>query len=208
MTDIIDNLYCFISHREVIDTDKYIINNMMKNIGYDNYLIVVGGCSNAINIDIKNHILYLSCDDSYGGLPEKMNTLYKYINNRLNIKHITKLDRTVTINSIVTYDLIKDIDYGGRIIKFINHPKTSTYHFGKCEENSIWYNKPFTGPEIPYCLGDTYILSKKALRLLAEDNTFTSHIYEDYYVGTVLHNNQIIPKDINIRKYFYDFNHL
>jgi len=207
MTNTINNLYCFISHAKVIDADKYTICNMMNNIGYDNYLIVVGGSVDGINIDIKNHILYLNCDDSYAGLPEKMNKLYKYVYSLLNIKHITKLDRTVIVDNIIEYDTIKDIDYGGRIVKFINHPKSSTYHFGKCDENSVWYNKSFTGLEIPYCLGDTYILSKKAVGLIAEDNDYSNHIYEDYYVGTILYKNQIIPQNINIRKYFYDSDH-
>lgn len=204
---ILDNtniLYCFISHKSEIKSDYLIISNMMESLNYDHYILVCGGDTNTFD----NHILYLDCDDSYSGLPEKINKLYKYISKMQDVNYLTKLDRTVTLKRLVDPNLVKNKDYCGQSIRFINHPKASSYHFNKCSADSSWRNKLFFGKEIHYCLGGSYILSKKAIQIIANDNSYREHIYEDYYVGLTLHNNNINPHNITLKEYFYDINHL
>lgn len=197
-------LYCFISHGSEIQSDKSIIKNMMRFLNYDNYIIVCGGEPTA---KLEKNILYLDCDDSYAGLPEKINKLHKYIDEMLNIDYLAKLDRTITVKKLVDQNTIENKDYCGAVIQFINHPKTSSYHFNKCSKSSNWYEKPFIGKEIKYCIGGSYILSKKAIKIIAKDNSYSNHIYEDYYTASVLFDYGILPESINIKNYFDDINH-
>lgn len=192
-------VYCFISHNSVVSQDYDRIKEMMYELGYDDYFIFYGGERHIEN----GRIVHLHCDDSYCGLPDKINKVYKYINLHTNISHIIKLDRTTFINNLIPTTDIENIDYAGIIRKF----SIPNYHFKKCEPSSKWYKKEFNGDSILYCSGGGYILSKKSINLMAEDNSFTNHVYEDYYVGYVLKQYGILPQIFPIQKYIYDHEH-
>jgi hypothetical protein len=192
--------YCFVSHNSVVIQDYVRIKNMMKSLEYDNYFIFYGGELHTIN----DHIIHLDCDDSYAGLPDKMNRIYKYLSKQKNIKFVLKIDRTANINRIIELDQLKNIDYGGgRIWKF----GCQTYHFNKCEKTSKWYNKPFIGDNIEFCSGVGYILSKKSVEIIASDENYDNHIYEDYYVAHTLLSHGILPQHIPMKEYVYDSDH-
>lgn len=192
-------VYCFISHSKVINEDYDRISSMMQSLDYNNYLIFYGG-----NYCKENeHIKYIYCDDSYIGLPNKINHMCKYINdNESEIDFIVKLDRTVKIRKIFDYRNFPS-DYCGRLILF----RSGTYHFKRCEQHSKWYNKEFIGEPIFYCSGGGYVLSKKAINIIAKDNLYHNHVYEDYYVGFTLRQNGIVPKRISLKDFLYDPEH-
>lgn len=192
-------LYLFISHNAVVVNDYHRISTMMQSLNYDHYLIVYGGEKHIEN----NYVVHINCDDSYAGLPSKTNKTMKYLSLNEKIDYVFKTDRTCIVKKIFDKTVIKDFDYCGRRIRFQN----PNYHKYKCEKTSPWYNKSFNGSEIIYCAGPGYILSKKAMKIIAKDENYTNHIYEDYYVGETLKKHNILGVDIPIKEYFYDPEH-
>lgn len=192
--------YCFISHNSVIFNDYGRIKEMMIELNCDDYLIFYGGEKHIEN----DHVVHLDCDDSYCGLPNKINKMHKYLSLFQDIEHILKIDRTVKIHKLIDTKFLRDIDYCGKICRF----SIPTYHFNKCEKTSKWYNKRFDGEAIVYCSGGGYILSKKCINIIASDNNYENHIYEDYYVGATLKPHGILPKNFPIKDYFYDPDHV
>lgn len=192
--------YCFVSHNSVVSQDYDRIKNMMYELGCNDYFIFYGGEKYIEN----DRIVHLECDDSYCGLPDKLNKMYKYLTLHHNIKYILKIDRTVQIHKLINTKSLHDINYCGKICRF----SISTYHFNRCEKTSKWYNKEFNGEPILYCSGGGYILSKQSINIIANDNNYNNHIYEDYYVGSTLKSHDILPTNFPIKEYFYDSNHM
>lgn len=203
MTKIImDNslYYCFISHNSVVLQDYDCIKDMMYKLGCNNYFIFYGGKRQMES----DRIIHLECDDSYCGLSDKINKMCKYLALNNNIKHILKIDRTVKIHKLINTESLHNINYCGKIIKF----SIPTYHFNRCEKTSKWYNKEFNGESILYCSGGGYILSKRSVDIMAKDKNYENHVYEDYYVGSTLKSNDILPTSFPIKEYFYDPDHV
>lgn len=193
-------LYCFISHNSVVLEDYKRILRLMKKLDYDNYLIFYGG--KKLIEDEK--LININCNDGYCGLPDKVNKIYKYVSTkRTETSYIIKLDRMVDILQLVKIEELIGIDYCGKLARF----SVPNYHFRKCEKSSKWYDKEFNGEKILYCQGVVYLLSKKAFNILANDESYEEHVYEDYYVGYTLKSKEIFPKNFLIKKYFYDPEH-
>lgn len=197
-------LYCFISHGEKILEDKISIPIMMKSIELNNYFIFYGGKNYSIDHD---KIIHLDCDDLYCGLPEKINRMFKYVVFNYDNNFYIKLDRTVKIHKPLKTEHM--LDYGGYVHTFqANKEKSGKYHFKKCNVESVWYNKPFVGSQIKYCSGIVYMLSRDNAKIISEDNTvYKNHVYEDYYVGSILNTRDIYPKTLPIKEYYFDNEH-
>lgn len=204
-------LYAFISYGEVVQQDYRIISSMMSNLKLNNFLIFYGKNDSRKTDDIdtcfgipihqNNRIVHLDCDDSYCGLPEKMHYVYKYLSDK-KFEYVVKLDRTVIIKKPLE-SLGSDTIYAGHILTFQN----TKFHYGRCSKDSQWYKKPFYGKIIKYCMGGTYILSNRCVQIMANDNFYDRHVYEDYYTGYTLKKNSIFPQTFPLSTYFFDPNH-
>lgn len=194
-------LYSFVSYQPRIHLDSILISNMMKNIGYDDYIIVYGGEKLSFN---DSRIVHLDCQDDYGSLPQKVNLLFKYaINNFDPFDFYCKLDRTTKVLKPYDQNLT---DYCGKVIRFKNKPYTS--HFNRCLESSKWFNIPYCHRRTRICAGTAYFLSNKSANIVSQDNTVHhNHIYEDLYVGKLLLDNDIQASFTTLNKYFYDHEH-
>jgi hypothetical protein len=162
----------------------------------------------------KDNILTLKCKDTYDCLPEKVFLMIQSIlkiPEFNNITHILKIDDHDTKFTKDTIKNIKkniknilEIDYCGQNLHGdVNNPhKTSgskTWHFNKCPSSSIWYNKKYEGPFVPWIDGGCgYILSRKSLELISKENIneIKNHIYEDTMIALFLFKNNIFPKKI------------
>lgn len=192
-------LYLFISHNAVIVSDYLRISTMMQSLNYDHYLIVYGGNKHIQN----NYVTHIECQDGYCDLTEKVNKSIKYIHNLNKYDYVFKCDRTGVIIKPFDENALSGIDYGGKRIMFQNEK----FHYRKCEKTSKWYNKPFYGEKIIYCSGGGYMLSKKAIDIVAMNDSFLDYAYEDYYIGSIMNKNNIEPQNFKIKDYFYDPEH-
>ena len=127
-----------------------------------------------------------------------------------NITHTLKIDDDNLFHNYIYQELLSVIqdnighDY---LACAINHPPCITdWHFGKCSPDSFWNDKHYNGPCVPWADGGcSYILSKHAhsfiIQITNPNNLNTIgnlHIYEDMFIGIVLHNNNIFPKLVKI----------
>lgn len=177
-------LYCFISHRLVLEQDKIHISNMCALHGISDFVIVCGG---ADKDELAQTVLHLCCDDSYEGLPDKIHAMCRYLTKNLsNYKTYAKLDRTVKIIKPLDCDIPNH--YVG-YVNCVNEQANTTWHFDKCSPASAWNNKPYAGSYVPWCAGPMYLLSAFAIKLVANTPPDLSHeIYEDLYVAKCLLN--------------------
>lgn len=196
MTDSI--LYCFISHRSVLDQDKIDITNMCIAHGISNFVIVCGGHNQDCLTDT---VLYLNCDDTYEGLPDKIHTMFKYLTKNLsNYKTYVKLDRTAKIIQPMNSDI--SADYFGSVN---TGEGDRTHHFNKCSDGSAWNKKSYEGTYVSWCAGPVYVLSDVAANIIANNPPdLSQEIYEDLYVAKcLLDQGNISPSNFNeIGKYF------
>lgn len=197
-------IYCFVSHGEKILEDAERIPNMMSSLNYNDYIIVYGGDKK--NIEHHNNIIHLNCDDSYCGLPEKINMMFKYVDN-LKYNYSVKTDRTTVIRKLLPNHMPKK--YMGHIYKYrLNRPITGFAHMSRCDDNHPWKNKKFNGDGILYCSGTAYVLDKECVSIVANDNTeYKLNVYEDYYVGNLLNKKEIYPFPLKVKDFFYDADH-
>lgn len=198
-------LYCYVSHKEIINKYQIIINDIMKYLHYDYYKIFIGGNEFGFDANINSKVVSLCCEDSYEFLPDKIHHICKYINkNEPSITHICKLDCSVILKQLFP---MLDYDYYGYVADktgYISEDRRY-YHIKKCSSASIWAKKTYEGSFIPYCWGGMgYVLSKKSIQCIA--NNPPNHmydIYEDLYVSQQLFNRlNILPKHINTTEYF------
>jgi hypothetical protein len=210
-------LYCFISHSSAVENDFYRISSMMSNF-FCEYKIFYGGNKKILENEYVKHI---NCDDTYIGLPDKINKMCKYLSTINNIDYIVKLDRSIEITNTIDkahmFDsgkvkslasaLIARKDYIGITRRFKDTDRDTIFHFKRTPIYSKWHNKPFDAPIIPYCNGGNgYILSKKCVDIISNDNSQENFPIEDYYVGYILyhHQDRILPTRANLHPFFYD----
>lgn len=196
-------LYIFFTHQNNINNIYNRIKNMMNSLNNSNYILVKGGeISNNYDIDTKT--LSINCNDKYEGLPEKVLKTYKYfVESDMfdQYSHFIKLDDDMIIKNNINYNLIKNIDYGGRVN---NRTGNRKWHIGKCS-NTSWFNSNiYTGIYVPWCLGGYgYIISRNAIMLIKNDKTYKDVIYEDLYIAILLKYNNIYPNNIENWKSFF-----
>ena len=170
-----------------------------------NLIIICGGSDETI---LREKILYLNCNDTYDGLPEKIMMACDYIlnSNDFDFTHILKADdhdTEFTSGQICNIqqkfkNILKSQNYIGQ---YMVHPRTMgrRHHFNKVPKDSKWHNKLFNGPAISYLGGgQTYILSKYSMNLiLSKKEEVQDHILEDYMVGSILLKYDIRPYKVN-----------
>lgn len=188
-------LYCFVSHREVLDESRARIEKMVRRRKLEDYIIVVGG-NHTDEFYESEHLLELKCSDSYEGLPNKVRSMFEFI-----IGHpvlgqypfYCKLDRDMILKKQFTADDLAGIEYGG-YVKDTDGDRT--WHLGKCSTGSKFNIQPYKGEYIPWCLGGRgYILSNSAVRIISEDNhDYPDEIYEDLAIAKILAGKGISPQ--------------
>lgn len=174
-----------------------------NNIPY-RYKYFIG--NDKISQNEEDDVIVLDCKDNYESLTKKTLSAIKWINeNEKNIDYIIKTDDDVTID-VDSIDRIikkiedKDVDYAGELHK---GGYLSFHHKDKCEDKFL--NKtPMYVPNITYCIGGAYILSKKAVKAILSLDEYENYysIYEDATVGNILNAKGIKPVGTNIKKYF------
>ncbi len=172
------------------------IMHMMQSHTCNDFIIVKGGAS-AHSFDETTHILNLQCDDYYEGLSEKIFTVCKYISSTPHFNkytHFCKVDDDITVKKLLVPKLVSD--YWGKL--FPGHPGSPRWHYGKCH-NANFNNKEYTGPWVPWCAGGTgYVISRKALEIIAADTTLYERIVKDINENSVLHRLYFIYEDVYI----------
>lgn len=196
-------LYCFISHQSALEQDINKWTRLCKKHNISDYLIVVGNSDTSY---VHNNVLYLSCDDSYEGLSDKINKLFRFlISSYKKYDFYAKIDRYIDFKKPIDLNIILE-DYCG----YVRAHGCRNWHFGKCSKNSIWNTKLYNGPFIPWCLGGKgYFLSHKSAKIVAcNPPDLSYHIYEDLYISqTLLDKANIIPKHLlNLKDYLIDMN--
>jgi len=200
-------LYCFITHRSELNADIISISEMCLYNKISDYIIVCGANDKSY---MDNNILYLDCDDTYEGLPDKIYKMFKFVTSNIKLstyKFYAKLDRKINLVQPIDVDLLEG-DYGGKVVRVKEHcDGNRTWHIGKCSANSKWSVKKYEGKFVPWCDGgDGYILSNHAANIVANNPpNHDEDIYEDQYVAQKLLNNNIIPYKIQkLTSFFYD----
>ena len=194
-------LYVFISCQSKLDQCKNKITSMMNNLNCNDYVIVIGG--NTENTYDKNtHILKLNCNDFYEGLPEKVIKTFKYISENTNFnkyKYICKMDQDTQVRKLLTENMLTD--YCG----FVNRSGKGNrkWHIGKCSKNNKFNIMKYMGHFPHWCMGGfSYVLSKKAINLIKDDEKYLDEIYEDVYIGKLLEKIDIKPSHIRKLKQY------
>jgi hypothetical protein len=194
-------LYCFITHKDVVELDKKIIADMCIKKNVFNFIIVCGGSIENVLID---NVLYLNCNDSYEGLPDKIHKMFKYVSENLpEYKTYIKLDRLTKIILPIDFDV--QFDYFG--VRHEINDVNRKWHINKCSLESIWNNKSYEGDYVPWCNGPAYFLSNHAAKIISNTPSVNldEEIYEDLYIAKILNKFGITPTNfINIQHYFKD----
>jgi hypothetical protein len=123
------------------------------------------------------------------------------LRNRPIVKHIIKADDDVKFNynnfrEYCKYVSLNSLNYAG--YKTRNRTGYSAYHLGKPENKELSENK-IKIPNVEFCAGPCYFLSKKASKIVIE-NLFKDYtILEDISIGNCLFNNGITPVHLNMK---------
>ena len=197
-------LYIFISHQKGIQDER--IKQVMQDTG--NYLIIKGGYSKN-EYDKDKQLLKIKCNDFYEGLPEKVLKTYKFIVESPEFdkyKFFIKVD-----DDMLIIKKLNNLPYKHNYIGFVERPPGSrTWHINRCSKNSHWNHTPYKGKFTPWCLGGLgYILSRKAIQAIKDDQRYLQHIYEDVYISLLLREKNIRPVHFkNIKNFMRSPDHI
>jgi len=148
-------------------------------------------------------ILYLRCNDSYEGLPEKMILMIEQILTLPEFKNITHILKIDDHDTYFTDENIKNLyklkelhlyNYIGQKKEYRAPNTWSDYHFGKVTQTSHWNNKKGDVSDVTWLDGGcSYVLSRKAMKYInkfynsSNINTLRrNEIYEDVMIGRLL----------------------
>ena len=159
-------------------------------------------------------ILYLRCNDSYEGLPEKMILMIEQILTLPEFKNITHILKIDDHDTYFTDENIKNL-YNLKELHLYNYigqkkeyraPNTwSDYHFGKVTQTSHWNNKKGDVSDVTWLDGGcSYILSRKAMKYINKfynssniKSVRRNEIYEDVMIGRLLEMCKCHPHLVN-----------
>jgi hypothetical protein len=200
-------LYIFVSCKSRIEKCYPRIKNMMNKLKNNNYIIVTGG-HEKYKYSCNKHLLEINCNDYYEGLPEKIIKTYKFIYESglfNNFTHFCKLDDDMVIKQTINTSLLNE--YCGKVNS--NKSGDRKWHINKCSKDSLFNNREYRGPYVPWCLGGWgYFISRNILKILADDTKYYNEIYEDLYIAKILYNKQIYPTNLsNLSIYIYSKDH-
>jgi hypothetical protein len=185
-------LKIFITHQFNLEKTIEEVSKITNN----DYVVVVGGY---VTNSYKNNIIKLDCDDSYCGLPDKITSMFKFINENSEFDsytHFQKLDEDMRIIKDIDFELT---DYMGMVAG--KHIVNRNHHINRCEGHH-WNDKPYEGEVSDWCEGGLgYILSRKSIEIISQING-KEYPLEDIMVANVLENNGIYPKFTNMNQYY------
>lgn len=187
-------LYMFITHQGSFERSYNRISSMLKGTKFENdYIVIIGGFIKD-ELDKEKHILRLNCNDTYGGLPEKVMKTFNFIMKDEQFEeydYFCKLDEDMYI--LKEFDEYSD--YFGGLVRF--GPVNRRYHMGRC--GNVLDKMEYLGDFSPWCDGGYgYVVSKNALKKITPNFKYIEHIYEDVYIALILNDVDIHPK-INFR---------
>lgn len=186
----------------ILTCEKYKNKMLMQNLSElpGDYRYFIGNSDLEYPKEIGK-IVYLPCGDHYEDLTQKTLLAIKWVcENMVDFDFILKTDDDIKIKNGIL-NLIKEnkhCDYFGEVVRGGYY---SSWHFGKCFKEA---EQRVYVPDIEYCKGAAYFLSKEAALLLSQNFYDKEHlsIFEDVSVGNILYSNKIYPQPVNIRKYF------
>lgn len=141
----------------------------------------------------QGKIVYLPCEDNYENLTKKTLMALEW-SKRLDFQFLLKTDDDVSFGKGIE-NLIDNVkmDYFGKVVK---GGYVSNWHRGKCDSEEL-NNKSFSVPNINYCVGGGYFLSKKAVNLIIENSHKEEvSIFEDVSIATILLSQGVTPDTI------------
>jgi len=144
---------------------------------------------------IEGDVVYLPCPDNYESLTIKTLMAVKWAVENKQFDLLIKTDDDVRFlegfDKIVCEASIHD--YSGYLMK---GGYMSDCHFKKCDDAEL-NNLPLKVPEVTYCNGPLYFLSKKSASFLVDYELRDDYcIYEDAEVGELLRRSGIIARQI------------
>jgi hypothetical protein len=185
-------LKVFITHQSNLNQTVDKVSKMFDK----DYVIVVGGYSGN---SFDNNIIKLNCEDCYCGLPDKVVSMFKFINENSifnKYTHFHKLDEDLTFIKDIDFELT---DYMGMVCG--KHMINRNHHIGRCEGH-YWNDKPYPSEISDWCEGGlSYIVSRKSIGIISQLNG-KDYPLEDVMVGNVLFNNNIYPRFTNMDWYY------
>jgi hypothetical protein len=187
-------LYVFITHQKNLENCYSRISKMMNN---SDFIIAQGGFIKD-SFNDKEKIINLNCNDGYVGLPEKvMKTFHFLISDErfADYTHFVKLDDDMIVTKKFSDEFNQD--YFGNV-HYVDGNRQ--WHVGRT--GTFWDRIPYLGEFKPWCMGGFgYVISRNALEKVVPNFDYLNHIYEDVYIGNLLNQVGIIPKNINIKEY-------
>ena len=191
-------LYIFITHQKNFNNCYQRISDMMV----DDFIVVQGGfIKDSYNEETR--VLNLNCNDKYFALPEKVIKTFDFLisDERFSkYTHFVKLDDDMVV---LDKNIKIEEDYCGVVHR---GDGSRTWHMGRC--GNFWDKLPYFGEFTPWCMGGYgYIISRKALEKVLPNHDYSTHIYEDVYIGLILKNKEIYPTDIDTQLYFISPDH-
>lgn len=184
MSDTKEKPSCF---GVILSCQKYIksraVNQNTDELPFD-FRYFVGGKEEKDN----NKIITLKCADNYESLHHKVYKSIKWVDENVDYDYILKTDDDIPFDKEKIENIYKKItegsyDYCG-YFSSIKTGYNSTWHFGKCEDETINKTQVYC-PATYYAAGGAYFLSKKFVKQYLNNfqNTDQSLIFEDVFMG-------------------------
>ena len=191
-------LYVFITHQANLEKCIPRIAEMMQT----DYVIVTGGAARD-TYDEERRVISLNCNDRYVGLPEKVMKAFHFLatDERFSeYTHFAKLDDDMQV--VERFGTLEG-DYLGNV----HHVDGNRgWHIGRC--GNFWDKIPYLGEFRPWCMGGYgYVVSRQALEKIVPNHDYLDHIYEDVYVGILMHRAGIKPIQIQVRSHLKSPDH-
>lgn len=162
--------------------------------------IFISSANEQIEIEHFKH-LKVNVEEKYNNLYKKIYLAFKEVYNNFNFDYICKIDDDTVFN-IKNYNstLIDTYDYIGRIIKSYSSQITLSYNLFMMNRKINLIPSLFD-KEFKFASGDCYFLSKKAIRILLEQENVINAlnfelICEDQLFGYLLNNKDILINNI------------
>lgn len=183
----------------ILTCEKYKSKMLLQDTSrLKDYMYFIGD-PNLSSPVVNGKVVYLPCQDNYESLTDKSLMAIKWAVENREFDLLFKTDDDVVF--LDGFDTMvseaSKHDYSGVLAR---GGYTSTWHFGKCEDQEL-NNSPVVVPKVIYCRGGGYFLSRKSAVLLAnlglrEDRC----IFEDAEVGELLQRSKINANRIQINK--------
>jgi hypothetical protein len=186
--------------------DRYLSNKILFDCIKLEPLILYGdpNISTAYEL-IDNKILVVKCNDDYISLSSKTLNMMSVVNSLFpNIIGCFKCDDDILINidSIIHFiktSKIFSINYAGTTCILHSKENNNSHLIKKLDQLSK--DLQINTPNVIYCGGPLYYLSKKALQIISDEpitDKLLNMVYEDVIIGHILNKHDIYPIHIQL----------